>query len=68
MDGSVFVIDWIEDSFVVVNVSGVKNVGIYNENCYVGCIDDNGQLLLIDLCVYDVNKILVDVLDLLLIL
>ncbi|WP_240733721.1 fimbria/pilus outer membrane usher protein [Herbaspirillum huttiense] len=64
MDGSAFATDWIEDSFAVVNASGVKNVGIYNENRYAGRTDDNGQLLLTDLRAYDVNKISVDVLDL----
>jgi outer membrane usher protein len=64
MDGSAFATDWIDDSFAVVNASGVKNVGIYNENRYAGRTDDNGQLLLTDLRAYDVNKISVDVLDL----
>jgi outer membrane usher protein len=64
MDGSAFATDWIDDSFAVVNTSGVKNVGIYNENRYVGRTDDKGQLLLTDLRAYDVNKISVDVLDL----
>ncbi|NUU03511.1 fimbria/pilus outer membrane usher protein [Herbaspirillum robiniae] len=64
MDGSVFASDWIEDSFAVVNASGVKNVGIYTENRYAGRTDDNGQLLLTDLRAYDVNKVSVDVLDL----
>lgn len=64
MDGGSFASDWIEDSFAVVNASGVKNVGIYNENRYAGRTDDNGQLLLTDLRAYDVNKISVDVLDL----
>ena len=64
MDGGVFASDWIDDSFAVVNASGVKNVGIYNENRYAGRTDDNGQLLLTDLRAYDVNKISVDVLDL----
>ncbi|WP_348635350.1 fimbria/pilus outer membrane usher protein [Herbaspirillum sp. LeCh32-8] len=64
MDGGVFASDWIEDSFAVVNASGVKNVGIYTENRYAGRTDDNGQLLLTDLRAYDVNKISVDLLDL----
>ncbi|WDZ94329.1 fimbria/pilus outer membrane usher protein [Herbaspirillum sp. WKF16] len=64
MDGGVFASDWIEDSFAVVNASGVKNVGIYTENRYAGRTDDNGQLLLTDLRAYDINKISVDVLDL----
>ncbi|EJM95684.1 fimbria/pilus outer membrane usher protein [Herbaspirillum sp. YR522] len=64
MDGGVFASDWIEDSFAVVNASGVKNVGIYTENRYAGKTDDNGQLLLTDLRAYDVNKISVDLLDL----
>jgi len=64
IDGGSFASDWIEDSFAVVNASGVKNVGIYNENRYAGRTDDNGQLLLTDLRAYDVNKISVDVLDL----
>ncbi len=64
MDGGVFASDWIDDSFAVVNASGVKNVGIYNENRYAGRTDDNGQLLLTDLRAYDVNKISVDILDL----
>lgn len=64
MDGSAFATDWIDDSFAVVDTSGVKNVGIYNENRYVGRTDDKGQLLLTDLRAYDVNKISVDVLDL----
>ena len=64
MDGSVFASDWIDDSFAVVNTSGVKNVGVYTENRYAGRTDDNGQLLLTNLRAYDLNKISVDVLDL----
>lgn len=64
MDGGVFASDWIDDSFAVVNASGVKNIGIYTENRYAGKTDDKGQLLLTDLRAYDVNKISVDVLDL----
>jgi outer membrane usher protein len=64
MEGDWFASDWIDDSFAVVNASGVKNVGIYTENRYAGRTDDNGKLLLTDLRAYDINKISVDVLDL----
>lgn len=64
MDGSFFASEWIDDSFAVVNVSGVKNIGIYTENRLAGKTDSNGQLLLNNLRAYDVNKISVDVLDL----
>lgn len=64
MDGGVFASDWIDDSFAVVNMDGVKDVGVYIENRYAGKTDDNGQLLLNNLRAYDVNKISVDILDL----
>jgi len=64
MDNSLFMSNWVDDSFAVVNTEGAKNVGIYTENRYAGKTDGNGQLLLTDLRAYDVNKISVDVLDL----
>ncbi|MFL9880277.1 fimbria/pilus outer membrane usher protein [Herbaspirillum rhizosphaerae] len=64
MDNSLFMSNWVDDSFAVVNTEGAKNVGIYTENRYAGKTDNSGQLLLTDLRAYDVNKVSVDVLDL----
>ncbi|ASU38682.1 pilus assembly protein PapC [Herbaspirillum sp. meg3] len=64
MDNSLFMSNWVDDSFAVVNTEGARNVGIYTENRYAGKTDGSGQLLLTDLRAYDVNKISVDVLDL----
>lgn len=64
MDNSLFLSNWVDDSFAVVNTQGAQNIGIYTENRYAGKTNNNGQLMLTDLRAYDVNKISVDVLDL----
>lgn len=64
MDNSLFLSNWVDDSFAVVNTQGAQNVGIYTENRYAGKTNNSGQLLLTDLRAYDVNKVSVDVLDL----
>ena len=63
-DRSVFLTNWIDDSFAVVNAGGMKNIGVFSENRFAGRTDDNGQLLVPDLRSYDVNRLGINVLDL----
>ncbi|MFZ6658282.1 fimbria/pilus outer membrane usher protein [Undibacterium sp. TJN19] len=63
-DNSVFLSNWIDDSFAIVNTNGIKDVGIYAENRMVGRTDNNGQLLIPDLRAYEINKISIDMSDL----
>jgi len=64
MDNSLFLSNWVDDSFAIVNTENAKNIGIYTENRYAGKTNNSGQLMLTDLRSYDVNKISVDLLDL----
>jgi outer membrane usher protein len=59
MDGGVFLSNWIDDGFAVVNV-GVPGVGVLHENRPAGVTDSQGMLLLPSLRAYQRNKIDVD--------
>ncbi|HEY4317591.1 MAG TPA: fimbria/pilus outer membrane usher protein [Herbaspirillum sp.] len=63
-DHSVFLTNWIDDSFAVVNAGGMKKIGVFVENRYAGRTDSGGRLLVPDLRSYDVNRIAIDMLDL----
>ena len=63
-DHSLFFSNWIDDSFAVVNASGIKNVAIFSENRMAGRTDDRGKLLIPDLRSYESNKIAMDLTDL----
>ena len=59
MDGGVFLSNWIDDGFAVVNV-GVPGVGVLHENRLAGVTNSQGMLLLPSLRAYQRNKIEVD--------
>jgi len=59
MDGGVFLSNWIDDGFAVVNV-GVAGVEVLHENRVAGVTDSQGMLLLPSLRAYQKNKIDVD--------
>lgn len=59
MDGGVFLSNWIDDGFAVVNV-GVPGVEVLHENRLAGVTDSQGMLLLPSLRAYQKNKIDVD--------
>jgi outer membrane usher protein len=59
MDGGVFLSNWIDDGFAVVNV-GVPGVPVLHENRPAGVTDSQGMLLLPSLRAYQRNKIEVD--------
>ncbi len=59
MDGGVFLSNWIDDGFAVVNV-GVPGVEVLHENRLAGVTDLQGMLLLPSLRAYQKNKIEVD--------
>lgn len=64
MDDAVFLSNWIDDSFAVVNAGGIGGVAVMMENRYAGRTDNEGRLLVTNLRAYDINKIAVDTLDL----
>jgi outer membrane usher protein len=59
MDGGIFLSNWIDDGFAVVNV-GVPGVAVLHENRTAGVTDSQGMLLLPALRAYQKNKIEVD--------
>ncbi|QDW36461.1 fimbrial biogenesis outer membrane usher protein [Bradyrhizobium sp. KBS0727] len=59
MDGGVFLSNWIDDGFAVVNV-GVPGVAVLHENRPAGVTDSQGMLLLPSLRAYQRNKIEID--------
>ncbi len=59
MDGGVFLSNWIDDGFAVVNV-GIPGVTVLHENRAAGVTDSQGMLLLPALRAYQRNKIEVD--------
>ena len=63
-DNAVFLTNWIDDSFAVVDAGKMKNVGVFAENRFAGRTDSGGLLLVPDLRSYDANRIALDVLDL----
>ncbi|MFZ6677639.1 fimbria/pilus outer membrane usher protein [Undibacterium sp. Tian12W] len=63
-DSSLFLSNWIDDSFAVVNASGISNVAVFAENRMVGRTDARGKLLIPDLRSYEANKISLDLRDL----
>ncbi|PXX42096.1 fimbria/pilus outer membrane usher protein [Undibacterium pigrum] len=63
-DNSLFLSNWVDDSFAVVDTNGVSNVAVYAENRLVGRTDQRGKLLIPDLRAYEANKISLDLRDL----
>lgn len=59
MDGGIFLSNWIDDGFAVVNV-GAPGVAVLHENRPAGVTDSRGMLLLPSLRAYQRNKIDVD--------
>jgi outer membrane usher protein len=59
MDGGIFLSNWIDDGFAVVNV-GAPGVEVLHENRLAGVTDSQGMLLLPALRAYQINKIDVD--------
>jgi outer membrane usher protein len=59
MDGGIFLSNWIDDGFAVVNV-GAPGVEVLHENRPAGVTDSQGMLLLPALRAYQINKIAVD--------
>lgn len=59
MDGGIFLSNWIDDGFAVVNV-GVPGVSVLHENRPAGVTDSQGMLLLPALRAYQRNKIEID--------
>lgn len=57
IDGSLFASDTIQNSFAIVDTSGVGDVGVLYENRDVGHTGSRGRLLVPDLRAYDVNKL-----------
>lgn len=55
--GSAFASNAIDDSFAVVDTSGVGNVRVYDENREVGRTDRAGQLLVPDLRAFELNHL-----------
>jgi outer membrane usher protein len=63
-DRSLFLSNWIDDSFAVVSAGGMEDIGVFAENRFAGRTGDGGRLLLPDLRSYDANRIAINVLDL----
>ncbi|WP_050043850.1 fimbria/pilus outer membrane usher protein [Bradyrhizobium sp. LTSPM299] len=59
MGGDVFLSNWVDDGFAVVNV-GVPGVTVLHENRPAGVTDSQGMLLVPTLRAYQTNKIEVD--------
>ena len=59
MDGDIFLSNWVDDGFAVVNV-GVPGVTVLHENRPAGVTDSQGMLLIPTLRAYQTNKIEVD--------
>lgn len=59
MGGGIFLSNWIDDGFAVVNV-GAPGVEVLNENQLAGVTDAQGMLLIPTLRAYQKNKIAVD--------
>jgi len=62
-DGGVFASNTINDSFAVVDTSGMKDVRVLNENREVGRTDSAGRLLVPDLRAFDVNHLAIEPTD-----
>jgi outer membrane usher protein len=60
LDGGLFASNLINDSFAVVDTSGVKGVPVLYENRYAGPTDSSGRRLVPDLRSFDVNHISID--------
>ena len=59
MDGDIFLSNWVDDGFAVVNV-GAPGVTVLHENRPAGVTDSQGMLLVPTLSAYQKNKIEVD--------
>ena len=59
MGGNVFLSNWIDDAFAVVD-AGASNVEVFYENRSIGTTDSKGMLLVPTLRSYQSNKISVD--------
>lgn len=64
MEGDVFLVDPITDSFVLVDVGGFADVTIMRENRPVAETDASGRALITGLRAYEENRISIDPLDL----
>jgi outer membrane usher protein len=62
-DGGVFLSNRIDDSFAVVDTSGVGGIGVQQENRYAGHTDSDGRLLVPDLRSFQINHLSIDPLD-----
>jgi len=63
VDGALFASNPINDSFAVVDTSGLRNVGVYNENRLVGRTDSGGRLLVPDLRSFEINHLAIEPMD-----
>lgn len=63
MDGGIFLSNWIDDGFAVVNV-GVPGVAVLHENRPAGVTDSQGMVLLPSLRAYQKSKIEIDAVNL----
>ncbi len=64
LDGGLFASNLINDSFAVVDTSGVKGVPVLYENRDAGRTDSGGRRLVPDLRSFDVNHVSIDPTDL----
>jgi len=63
VDGGIFPSNTVQDSFGVVDTSGLANVRVLSENRDAGKTDSAGKLLVPDLRAFDVNHIAIDPTD-----
>jgi outer membrane usher protein len=63
VDGGLFVSNEIDDSFAVVDTTGVGGIAVQQENRYAGRTDSDGQLLVPDLRAFEINHLSIDPLD-----
>ena len=60
VNGALFPGRFIDDSFAVVDTSGISGIVVSNENRTVGATDRSGKLLIRDLRAYQPNRIAID--------
>jgi len=63
VDGGLFLSNQIDDSFAVVDTSGVAGIRVQQENRYAGRTDSDGRLLVPDLRSFEINHLSIDPLD-----
>ncbi len=63
VDHGIYPSDWIDDSFAVVDTSGIKGIRVDDENREVGRTGFNGTLLVPDLRSFQLNHLSIDPLD-----